>query len=482
MTFLSAEFYCILFIALITYYILPQKVRCYVFLLFNIVIYFFIANKDLKCFAMLILTALVGYAGALIISKLQEDFKKKFSLAFFIFIVFMPLILIKNLNPFLSFINKGSVSLIVPIGVSFYTLQLISYMADVYRGKYDAQRNFLKFFIYISFFPIIIQGPISRYDQLASQLYEGHDFEEKKITEGFMLILWGFFLKLVIADKAAIVVNNVFDSFPVWQGSYVLVAGLLYPIQLYADFQGCTLIAQGVACMFGIKLINNFNHPYFSKSMREFWERWHISLSTWLRDYVYIPLGGSRKGKVRKWMNLFITFLVSAAWHGSGLKYVVWGLMTSFIQLVEAGLDPVWVKVGKKYDFSSYSKLINFIRCVVTYFLFILTVIIFRADTLEIGCGMLKSLFTVNNAWVWFNDGLLLLGLNLKEYFVLLISIGILLFVSFKQEKGFSFREFIFDQNIVIRWFFYIGTVLVIMVFGTYGFGFDAQAFIYGGF
>jgi len=170
-------------IALIAYYILPKKVGCYVLLAFNLIFYYFIANRDLKCFAVLALTALVGYAGALLVSRLNDDFEKKFTLAFFSFIILMPLILIKNLNPFLSFINKGSVNLIVPIGVSFYTLQLISYMADVYRGKYEAQRNFAKFFLYISFFPIIIQGPISRYDQLASQLYEGHDFEEKRLPK-----------------------------------------------------------------------------------------------------------------------------------------------------------------------------------------------------------------------------------------------------------------------------------------------------------
>ena len=200
---------------------------------------------------------------------------------------------------------------VIPMGLAFYTLQMLSYLIDIASGKINAEKNLARYALYISFFPQILQGPIPRWSELAPQLFEGHEIREKNLREGLQLVLWGFFLKWMIADKAAILVNTVFDRFPSYQGVYILIAGILYSLQLYTDFLACVTLSQGVAQLFGISLADNSHQPYFSRSIREFWRRWHISLSRWLKDYVYIPLGGSRRGTAQKYRNLLLTFLIS---------------------------------------------------------------------------------------------------------------------------------------------------------------------------
>ncbi|WP_168356746.1 MBOAT family O-acyltransferase [Petralouisia muris] len=286
----------------------------------------------------------------------------------------------------------------------------------------------------------------------------------------------------MIADKSAIVVNTVFDSPEKYAGCYVLVAGILYSIELYADFLSCVTISQGVAKLFGIDLVNNFMQPYFSTSTKEFWRRWHISFSEWLRDYVYIPLGGSRKGKIPQYSNLILTFAVSGVWHGSGYKYLFWGLLHAAYQIV--GNVTFGVK-EKIYDFLKLSKqsgtrkMLQRMGC---FFWVMLAWIIFRANNLKTGLQMIKSMFVIHNPWIFFNDELFSLGLEWKEWRVLLISIIILIYVSSRQESGLYLSEIILSRSIYVRWLLYVSIILSIMVFGTYGYGFDVHDFIYGGF
>lgn len=293
---------------------------------------------------------------------------------------------------------------------------------------------------------------------------------------------WGFFLKFMIADKAGVVVNTVFNNKDAYAGCYFLIAGILYSIQLYTDFMACTTLSQGAAKLFGITLGENFNHPYFSTSIKDFWRRWHISMSYWLRDYIYIPLGGNRKGKLRKNINLVLTFVVSGLWHGGTLKFLFWGLLHAFYQII-GGLtikprDKVYAMLGM----NDHSKVKHALRVLGTCFLAMLGWIIFRADRLKTGLSMIKSIFTVFNPWVLTGNYLFNLGLNQSEWTILMLAVILLFFVSRTQEKGTVIGLKISSMNIILRYAIYLAAIAVIWIFGTYGFGFNAQDFIYGGF
>lgn len=472
MSFISLGFYILLTMVIGLYYILPLKYRYISLLIGSLVFYWILVDRSFFKFGSFLTLALLCYAFSLVIVKIKNKNNQIAKYATFVMVLITAIPLI---------INKVSGSLLILIGLSFYTLQMIAYLVDVYKGKIQPQKNLFKYLLFISFFPQIIQGPIPRYEQLGHQLYEGHKFNEKKFTEGFLLIIWGFFLKLVIADKAAVIVNTVFDNFPTYQGMYVVVAGILYSLQLYADFLACVTLAQGIALLFGIDIIDNFNHPYFAKSIKDFWRRWHISLSAWLRDYVYIPLGGNRKGKVRKYINLLITFIVSGAWHGDGIKFIIWGLMHGIYQLLGEWLAPVRRKIYELIQFKG-ERVTSFIQQVFTFVLVTIAWIVFRANGTKNAVNMLLSIVKVYNPWVLWNDSLFNLGLNYKDFYLLVASLLFLWGVSLVQENGVKIRDRILNQHLLVRWTIYIGAIIFIMIFGTYGYGFDAQAFIYGGF
>jgi D-alanyl-lipoteichoic acid acyltransferase DltB (MBOAT superfamily) len=397
--------------------------------------------------------------------------------------VVLPWFLIKDSNFILeSILHKNTVNWIVPMGISFYTLQIVAYMVDVYKGVIAAEKNIAKYMLFVSYFPQIIQGPIPRYSQLGEQLVEGHLFDENKFVKGFCLCIWGFFLKLVIADKAGVIVNMVFDNYPAYSGLYIFMASILYSIQLYADFLACTTLAQGVSKMFGIELIDNFARPYFATSIKDFWRRWHISLSSWLRDYVYIPLGGNRKGKVRKSVNLAITFLFSGLWHGAGFKFLVWGLLHAVYQIVGDATFNIREKLYNKCKIDVHSKVKKTMKQIGTFMLVNLAWIIFRADTLIIALSMIKHMFSDFNPWILFDDRIFTLGLEWKEVLVLLIAICILWWVGKFHERGISVSDKIIGMKLPLRWAVYIVAIIGIIIFGTYGYGFNAQDFIYGGF
>ena len=251
---------------------------------------------------------------------------------------------------------------------------------------------------------------------------------------------------------------------------------------MYTDFLSCTSFAQGTAELFGIYIIDNFHHPYFATSVKDFWRRWHISLSSWLRDYIYIPLGGNRKGTIRKYINLILTFAISGIWHGAGYKFLFWGMLHGFYQVMGDIIYPLKDKLYNRC-YENYQKIIlNKLNMVCTFCLITIAWIIFRADRLRIGLSMLKSIFTVHNLWILTDDSLFKLGLGWKEIIILILSLIILMLVSKKQEEGIKLREKILKCNIIVRWGIYILSIIFIMVFGTYGYGFDPQAFIYGGF
>lgn len=486
MTYTSLGFYLLVLLLLVLYYAIPLRFRWVILLVGSIAFYYLACGMG--CL-LLLATALLSYASGLGLQSIRENCAasrrglQRIVLFLSLLVVLLPWLLMKNGDFALPVLfHKSGFTLAVPLGISFYTLQIVSYLVDVYSGRVDAQKNPAKYLLFVLFFPQIVQGPIPRYEQLAGQLYEGHRFQEEKFVKGLHLILWGFFLKFMIADKADIVVSTVFDSPEKYVGYYILVAAVLYSIELYADFMACVSISQGIAGLFGIALADNFKRPYFSASVQEFWRRWHISLSTWLRDYIYIPLGGGRKGLLRKYGNLIVTFAVSAVWHGSGYKFLFWGMMHAAYQIIGNLTVPLKNRLYRFLGLSEQSGMRKMIQRIGVFFWVMLAWIIFRADSLRIGLQMIKKMFFVQNPWVFFDDSLLRLGLGWKEWCILLLSMFLLLCVSILQEKGIGVREMILHKAIYIRWSLYILVILCIMIFGTYGFGYQGQDFIYGGF
>ena len=482
MIFVSFYYYLFVILLLAVYYLIPLKYRYYPLLVGSMMFYWHVSQRSKKCFLSLIVMVFICWSMSQYMEANNKD--KKICLFIALASVVIPLLVVKEANFTLwMFAHKAVPSWwFVPIGIAFYSMQLIAYVVDVYKGEITAERNFLKFLLFVSFFPQIIQGPIPRYQQLAHQLSDGNRFDERKFVKGFILILWGFFLKLCIADKAGIVVDKVFNNFPAYQGMYVLLAGILYSFQLYADFLSCTTLAQGVSGLFGIDIVDNFNHPYFSRSIKEFWRRWHMSLSSWLRDYVYIPLGGNRSGKIRKYLNLIITFAISGIWHGGGFKYLFWGLLHGGYQIIGEVSLPVKKVMCNKLNLGEKSRILKVSNTIITFVLVMLAWIIFRADHLKTGLKMIKTILTVHNFWIFTNDSIYGLGLGWKEFHMLVFCFIALLVVSYRQEKGMDIAEKILNCKLVVRWGIYIGMIIFVLIFGTYGYGYDPQAFIYGGF
>lgn len=477
MILLSPEFYIAVIVCLGVYYLTPFRFRWMILLTGSLGIYYCFSGKGILFLCISIVT---GYTAGLLIEMMQKRGFPRICRALCLgvgsAIALLPLFL--NRFPVL-----GGVALWQAMGISYYTLQTVGYMTDVYRGNILPQTNLAKYALFLSFFPQTVQGPIARYGQLGPQLLSGNRFSQEKFSKGLQWILWGFFLKMMIADRAGVMVDTVFGNWEVYTGDYILVAGTLYSIQLYTDFMACVFIVRGIALLFGISLAENFAHPYFSDSIRDFWGRWHISLSNWLRDYVYIPLGGNRKGKVRRWINLALVFTVSGIWHGSGYKYIAWGLMHAMYQVVGEITAKGRKQLYRLARIDERELLGKIIKKGTTFFLVMLAWILFRAESLKAGVRMLISLFTVRNPWIFFDDSLFSLGLDMKEVMLLFLSILLLFAVSCgqyrrKTEPG----EWLLRQHIILRWGVYLIGIVCIVVFGMYGYGFDAKDFIYGGF
>ncbi len=402
MDMISLNFYVWVTILVIIYYLFPIKWRWYVLLAGSLRFYWLLSGKGIGIF---LSTIVISYGMGMVMERLKNQGKQaskqaKLLLFVTILMVITPLFVIKLgdfiLTPLVNgcrfeafrkffiavFLEKEIENTwIVPIGLAFYTMQIIAYIVDVYRGNITAEKNFLRYVLFVSFFPQIVQGPIPRYEQLGSQLWEGHPFQEKIFIKGCLLIVWGFFLKMMIADKAAVIVNTIFQDNIKYPGGFILVAGCLYSIQLYTDFLSCVCIAQGVAELFGIELADNFHRPYLAISIQDFWRRWHISLSGWFKEYLYIPLGGNRKGKIRTSINKFVVFFCTGFWHGANWTFIIWGLYHGFFSVIE-----------------EYVTFIKKIPKIFTYIYTMLIVcigfVIFRADTLSQAFYMLRKMFT----------------------------------------------------------------------------------------
>ena len=361
----------------------------------------------------------------------------------------------------LGFFKYNRLGLLLPVGISFYTFQAIGYLADVRSGKTEAERNLLNFALFQAFFPKLVQGPIERSGNLLAQirtLPERNLRDMERIREGGLLLLWGLCEKLLIADRIAVPVNAVYSQFGAFGGVEIALATLLYAFQIYCDFAGYTDIARGAARILGFDLLANFRRPYLADSVQDFWRRWHQSLSSWLRDYLYIPLGGSRKGKLRRAVNIMITFLISGIWHGTGFHFLAWGGLHGLAQIFDI----------KKW------KLPRTVKRILVFLFVDLTWMVFRVNSL----GDLKGMLAVLVTDFRLRDPA---GMQLTGFEWILILLGILAVIckDLANEKGFGFRNWILNRNAVIRCVIYTAMIGAVIVLGVYGAAYDTSQFLY---
>lgn len=476
MDFISVTYLVSLSLLLILYYMIPKNRQWISLLVFSI---FFYTLFSWKMWFFMLFTCITTflYARYLKHSKclLFITVLMNISILFFLKLISSDLLFVTSHE-----LNRFSV--FVPVGISFYTLQSVAYMVDVYRNDIKAETSFGRYLLFMTFFPQILQGPIPRYSDLKEELFQKHDFSETEILKGFYLLLWGFFLKMVIADRCNLVVNHIFNQYTTYEGFYLILGGVLYSIQLYTDFAGCVSIAMGSAQMFGIHLKPNFNHPYFAVSIKDFWRRWHISLSSFLRDYVYIPLGGNRRGKLLKYVNIVITFLVSGIWHGMGLHFLVWGFLHGFYQVSGEILQPVkdfLMKITNTEKGSVTHLLVS--RCF-TFFLVMIAWVFFRAESVQKAVYIVFHMFTKFNPWIFVSGELYTLGIKEEEWGLLLLSGIVMIAVAILHERKISIRECFVKQPLFFRWAVLLGAIFLILITGIYGPGYDSAQFIYGGF
>ena len=354
--------------------------------------------------------------------------------------------------------------ILLPVGISFYVFQALGYLIDLYKGEIKAERDFFKFALFVSFFPQLVAGPIERSKNLLHQLTQEHSFSMEHFMRGSVRILWGLFLKMAIADRCASWVTTVYSN-PIEYSAYrVILANVAFALQIYCDFRGYSTIAKGSAEILGIELMDNFRQPYFATSIRDFWRRWHISLSTWFRDYLYIPLGGSRCSRAKKYRNIMITFLLSGLWHGANLTFVVWGGLHGLYQIIEDALSPVVKKLTDRFAVRTDAFSWRLMSGIKTFILVDLAWIFFRADDLQSGWFIFKKTFYFWEYRSLFIQGVDQMGLDYRNVFILLVCLLVLLFVSILNERRQNALDWLMQQNTVFRYAIYWCLLLALLL------------------
>lgn len=520
MSFVSIEFLFFIIISLVAYYVLPKKVQWVVLLLVS---YLFFLSGGLRTISYLLFTTAVTYAvgrwlsycnelneiarrrGYELLSKrLRVEKRQIISLG--IVANFAVLFFVKYYQYILGTIDEimqadrfSGITIILPIGISFYMFQSVGYIIDIYRNKYKAEKNFGKFALFVSFFPQVVQGPISRFADLGHQLYAEHDFSFDNMKNGLQLVMWGFFKKLIIADRIVVLVNLVFDNYKSYGGSVILVTVILYCLQLYCDFSGGIDVTRGVAKMFGIDIVENFRRPIFSTSLADFWRRWHITLNSWMKDYLFYPLALSKpvikfgkvarkiiKGKFGQVIPVsiatFIVYFVIGVWHGSGTKYIVFGIWNSTIITASLLLEPIYDKLRTKFNLSNSNKLFYLFKIVRTASIVLVGRYITRAAGLTEGLEMLKLTFTNFAGEQLINGTLLNLGITLGDFIVVIIATIVLLAVEAFAEKGKDLKDELNKKGFATQYAVIIVYMIVMLMFGLCRENYIASEFIYSSF
>lgn len=496
MLFNSYQFLLFFPIVILVYFVMPKRFR-YIWLL--LASYYFYMGWNAKYVLLLFASTTITYISGILMDmikkrerisdKRKEVLKKtvvgvsfSVNLAILFFFKYFDFAVV-NFNRILGFMHiellNPQFDVLLPVGISFYIFQALSYTMDVYRNEIEAEKNFLRYALFVSFFPQLVAGPIERSKNLLQQLREKHEFDFRKMTEGFLLMVWGFFLKLVIADRIAIFVDTVYNSEVMYDGIYFFIASMLFAIQIYCDFAGYSTIAVGTAMIMGYRLMENFECPYFAVTVSEFWRRWHISLSSWFRDYLYIPLGGNRKGKLRKYINTMIVFLVSGLWHGASWSYVIWGGLNGFYQVMGSVCSPIKKCFARKFPRIDKSFGMKLMRIMITFVLVDITWIFFRAENLKQAKSVLFRILDMNNPELLANGSFFDMGLNRQNFVILLIAVIVLFLVDLAKYRGIRVREVILNCNIFCRWGILLLLIMSILIFGIWGSGYQETNFIY---
>lgn len=526
MTITSIQFLIFLLALFVVFYICPVRFRWIVLLLGSI--YFYIVAGALKFMPCIIYTSAVVWLCARAIGRLyekqdallakesldrkekkriKEEYKKKarkyLVLALVLCIGF--LCFVKFGRYFVDFANQISAWMghqrsfdaawiLFPLGISYYTFSTVGYILDVYWKRYEYEKNFFRFFLYAIYFPHIIQGPISRYNLLGQELKKELRYDATRIVSGIELMLWGFFKKLVIADRLNVFVSSIYDGTD-YAGSLFLVAMIFDAFQIYTDFSGYTDVVRGVSQVFGVELERNFNHPFFSKTVPEYWRRWHMTLGGWFKDYVYYPctISGFMKNINKKTRGnlsertsrfitvvipVFITWVLTGLWHGTGKTYVCWGVYYSTLITISVAFHPEFEKLNQKLKINTDSKVFHLFQMVRTFCCFMGGRLLTVPGSLHETVRVLKNLIFNFAPGAVFSNKLLKFGLGKKELLLVFLCIIVLWAVSMMQER-FSVREKLAQQNIVIRWTVIYLAIFSILIFGMYGIGYDATAFLY---
>lgn len=468
MLFNSLAFAIFLPIVFILYWAMPHKYR---YILLFIASYYFYMSWNVKYVVLILFTTFISYASGLLMQETDFRKRKTLLLSFTLLTSLGVLFFFKYVNLFLGTLSvacsKFSIPLhpvtlnfMLPVGISFYTFQTLSYVIDVYKKKVKPESNFIRYAAFIAFFPQLVAGPIERTENLLPQLKREQFFTYEKASYGLKLMAWGFFKKLVIADTVGVYVDQIYSESHYYNGFSLFLATLFFTIQIYCDFSGYSDIAIGCSKLFGIDLMTNFKSPYFSKSLKEFWGRWHISLSSWFRDYVYIPLGGNRVSNIRKQFNLIITFLVSGLWHGANYTFVLWGLFHGVGQVLEKAL-------GKWFSW--------FQNRVVTFLLVVLGWVFFRADTVSEAFYVFRHMCSgITSPVTYVLNGIRdfhMTGLDAFSVIVPVIVLFVYDYVALKEDP----IEKISALSKRKRWTLYYGFMLFFLLFAS----FNATEFVY---
>ena len=485
MLFNSLEFLVFFPMVIALYFALPAKYRWFMLLLAS---YYFYMSWKVEYIILIIASTLVDYFCGQKMARLQKKSARKKYLYLSLLSNLGLLFVFKYFNFFsrstskiFAYLNESflhwnvlhdtyTLKVLLPVGISFYTFQTLSYTIDVYNGKTQAEDHLGKFALFVSFFPQLVAGPIERSSNLLPQFHQEFEFDFNRVKEGLLLMIWGFFKKLVIADRLAEYVNEVYNNVGDYNGFHNIVATYFFAFQIYCDFSGYSDIAIGTALIMGFSLMQNFRRPYFASNIREFWGRWHISLSTWFRDYLYIPLGGNRVVKWRWYYNLFITFVVSGLWHGADWTFIIWGFLHGGYLVLGYMTQDIRNKLLRPFGLSENNNLVKLLNVVVTFHLVLFAWIFFRANGIRDCYELLKSTFVFNIA-----D---LSHLNLfrisSDWAISLIAIALLIVIDFITEKS-KIRYYFNSLPKLLRWGIVAFTLLLIVFLGK----FEEQDFLY---
>lgn len=448
--------------------IYSQRINNLLLILISYAIY--IQYKPIYALLLLYVTLMTYFGGAILNKEKDNQTRKRYLVAILSFLTLLPLLTFKYYN-FLNTsltqacetigipIGLPGLNWTIPIGISFFTFQALGYLFDVYYKRIEAENNWWDYMLFICFFPQIASGPISKAKDLLPQIKNTRIFNYEKAVEGCKWLLWGMFLKVVVADRIGTLVDIILPNYMYQNGTTCLVGAILYSFQIYGDFAGYSFMAMGVGKLMGFDLINNFQRPYFAPTITEFWKRWHISLTKWLTDYVYIPLGGNRCSKSKMYVNILITFLVSGIWHGANWTYIIWGLIHGIIQSIEKALGVQKCNKGKLKPF----------RILFTFILVTFAWIFFRMATPQEGWDVIYKIFTE------YGD----ISITAPKTDKLLIIMGIL-FMLVKEwfEEYHKSITLINNKHRIIRWITYTSLISIILLCGV----FDAGSFIYVSF